>query len=356
MKKLRRRSTYATKERGSILIFTTWLLVILGIFSTAVGYQVRQRLRYIQTLEIREKLRAAADAGVQKALQIVMMTGSSGNDNHRSRWADSPTDFKEIELGDARFTVSYPSDNGEIRYGIKDEESKINLNKTKSIKEIARIFELAADIGETQADEIAASILDWIDEDDSVNANGAEARHYWMQKQAYSPKNAELDSFEELLLVKGVTPDIYVKVLPSITLHSSGKVNLNTASSKVIQAKGLDKKTADAVIEYRAGRDRKEGTEDDRFFSVREGMAEDFSGAVSLSVAEVEKLTDLVESGEFTIKSTEFEVYSTANLNYRKEKLTLSCNISRVGVINYCKEFYGRIDFEPPTAENREFK
>ena len=55
-------------------------------------------------------------------------------------------------------------------------------------------------------EETADSIFDFIDEDDEPRDFGAESEYYLSLPSAYEAKNGPLDSVEELLLVKGVTP------------------------------------------------------------------------------------------------------------------------------------------------------
>jgi type II secretory pathway component PulK len=54
--------------------------------------------------------------------------------------------------------------------------------------------------------EIAAAMLDWLDSDDSPRTDGAESEYYLALTPPYSPKNGPLDTLDELLLVRGVTP------------------------------------------------------------------------------------------------------------------------------------------------------
>ena len=56
--------------------------------------------------------------------------------------------------------------------------------------------------------DIADAILDWIDEDDNPREYGAEFDFYSGLDPPYSPKNGPLETVEELLLVRGVTPDL----------------------------------------------------------------------------------------------------------------------------------------------------
>src|SRR5207247_1078297 len=57
-------------------------------------------------------------------------------------------------------------------------------------------------------DDIANSILDWMDPDDEPRSNGAENDYYQTLPNPYRAKNGPLDTIEELLLVKGVTPQL----------------------------------------------------------------------------------------------------------------------------------------------------
>jgi DNA uptake protein ComE-like DNA-binding protein len=56
--------------------------------------------------------------------------------------------------------------------------------------------------------EIADAILDWIDPDGDPREYGAEADYYSSLSPPYTPQNGPLKTIEELLLVRGVTPDL----------------------------------------------------------------------------------------------------------------------------------------------------
>jgi hypothetical protein len=58
-------------------------------------------------------------------------------------------------------------------------------------------------------DMVVDSILDWRDPDDFYRINGAENDYYRSLKEPYDCKNGNLDSIEELLLVRGVTPELF---------------------------------------------------------------------------------------------------------------------------------------------------
>lgn len=105
------------------------------------------------------------------------------------------------------------------------------------------------------------AIIDWIDADDEPRPEGAESDYYESLETPYACKNGPLDSIEELLLVVGVTPEIYfdlnrtpeetaellenedelwpVSSLPDLlTAYGSidGMININTARPELLMA------------------------------------------------------------------------------------------------------------------------
>ena len=60
----------------------------------------------------------------------------------------------------------------------------------------------------SMTDEISDAILDWLDADDTPRDNGAESDYYASLTPPYAPRNGPIQSIEELLLVRGVTPQL----------------------------------------------------------------------------------------------------------------------------------------------------
>src|SRR4051794_3583881 len=111
-----------------------------------------------------------------------------------------------------RFTILAPdltTDGyfGGTRYGLENESARLNLNTVlladKSGKNSGRTLLMTLP-GMTA--QIADAILDWLDPDDEAREQGAERDYYGALPHPYSPRNAQLGSIEELLLVRGVTP------------------------------------------------------------------------------------------------------------------------------------------------------
>jgi len=74
------------------------------------------------------------------------------------------------------------------------------------------LVEKKRDGGEFSDEEIryiVDSILDWRDENDLHRINGAENAYYQALSDPYDCKNGDFDAIEELLMVRGITPDIF---------------------------------------------------------------------------------------------------------------------------------------------------
>ncbi len=107
---------------------------------------------------------------------------------------------------------------------------------------------------ESEAKAIVDALIDWIDEDDKESDSGAESSYYQTLKKPYECRNGPVRYIEELLLVKGITPELLFgtkkkKGLAEIlTVHGiDGKININTADAGLV--KSLDVSITDELVE-----------------------------------------------------------------------------------------------------------
>lgn len=134
---------------------------------------------------------------------------------------NNPTQFKGLKIvtdedprlnGSVAILAPNLSDDGNlagIRHGLEDESTRLNLNTLLTLEgqqEGSAKTLLLSLPGMTE--EVAEAILDWIDPDDEPRALGAEVDHYSGLNPPYRPKNGPLDTVEELLLVRGISPEL----------------------------------------------------------------------------------------------------------------------------------------------------
>ena len=169
---------------------------------------------------------------------------------------------------------------------------------------------------------IAESVSDWIDDNDTPKLNGAEDDYYMglppEQGGPYHCKNHPMDRIEELLLVCGMTPEIFyghdaqersdVSVLgvgQFLTTLPFVKINVNTASTQVLQViPGVTAEMADQLVRQRQGDDGVDGTADDKPFEEVGEIWSVWGGTVSRNSARLMTRYLDVKSSFFTIRST----------------------------------------------------
>jgi general secretion pathway protein K len=85
-------------------------------------------------------------------------------------------------------------------------------------------------------DPIVQSIINWVDPNSANDC--PEEFYYEQQNPPYHCKKGPMDTLSELLLVKGITPEIYNKIRPYVTTVSSPTkpINVNTAGLPVLEA------------------------------------------------------------------------------------------------------------------------
>jgi hypothetical protein len=159
---------------------------------------------------------------------------------------------------------------GHWRVRMTDESGRIALNRaeepilTRVVSTLMQGGNPVAGMDNRTSNDVATvvdSILDWRDRDtDMTRTHGAENAYYMRLPNPYRAKNGPFDSLEELLLVRGVTPELFhgtdgVPGLKDIfSIYSrSPKLNPETAPPAVLQALLGTDKAADLVEQRDAG-------------------------------------------------------------------------------------------------------
>ena len=286
-------------NRGSILILALWALCFLAAFAVVLNYGVRQKATLVKRLDDRGKLRMIADAGLKRAMVDLSIRSEAASENETDSWTLAMSASRSSDVGD-----------GVVQYALIDETRKININLADRAT-LERLFHIIAGLGEMEAQGLAASIIDWRDEDSmlSVPFGSAEDREYTGDENPYEAKDSALDVLDELLLVNGMTTVVYDKIKDYVTIYGEGKININTASKEVFLILGVDDYLADLICLHRLGEDGVIGTEDDNVFEDRAAIVPTLSRFYHLGDANIAALTQaasenfVTNAGYFTVKS-----------------------------------------------------
>jgi len=234
----------ALRIRGSALIVIYWIIALLSllVFTSAnllfsefaTQSQQGQRFRAHQLAEM--GLAVAAHPQVERRDGIL-----------RRQW----NDFESYEAT------------------IESETSRLNLNavlQRNDTEVLSRLFEewgLRPEV----ADDVIATLLDWVDADDLLSpGGGAEVEQYARLGLVGLPPNRRFLSLDEVSSVRGIEVLSALKPdwLDSFTLFGNGKLSLQDADADLISAAcGCSLSAAKDFVELREGRDGIPHTEDD---------------------------------------------------------------------------------------------
>jgi len=330
-------------KKGSILFIALWTICLLTIFSVVLGYQVRQKLTLAQRLDEKSRLHFIAQAVVMKGIVELKKEALKPYDTLADHWSNNISAFGEMDIGDGKVNISYDyidekSGTGKTQYGLVDEERKININ-TAAMPVLERFFRIFLSLDETTAQELAASIVDWRDSDSqlSIPLGSAEDSEYRSMQYPYEAKNRDFEVPEEILLVNGMTQDIFEKIKDYVTIYGNGKVNINTVSKPVLLALGLSEDIVDDIISFRAGVDGVIGTADDNIFDTVPNIIPKLSQSYHLSDSQLAAVS-AVTNQYLVTNSSNFMIKAVAKLNNKMDRVELICVVNRSGDILYWRE------------------
>lgn len=293
---------FKINSRGSVAILALWVVVLLAFLAVSLGGNMRQKITVFERLQLRQEISEAAESTVKKLIADIQSSDASTNDTATGN---------EWYHGHVGKTQSFGVGRASAEFVIQDENDKINLNKASPVQ-LASLFRLAAHLEAEKADFLANAVVDFRDADDFVtadlNGGGSEGGSYRQAGLGHVPKNRDFEFIEELLLVKGMSKDIYNFVQNYITIYGSGRVNINTCDGEALLALDLPAKLADKIIGTRHGPDQKEGTVDDFVFKNTPQIAQDVAQFYELSEDEKESLRRSAVRNEFCVSSEFFKI------------------------------------------------
>ena len=308
---------YPKNERGVALILTITLIGLIVILTLQFSKSIRAGLYETANFDDDVRLGAIAKSGFNCAL-AVLYEDDADVDSLRDDWA-------ELKTYSSQSAAMF--DDGAFDTDVTDLSGKIQINKliyTSGEKKgefnpdqkgiLTRLLENKPfNLKDDQIEGILDAIKDWIDEDDEVTGfGGAEDSYYQSLDKPYSCRNAPLESPDELLLIKGITPEFYYGTsdIPGIsnyltTVQGDGRINFNTASAVVLEAlsENLDSTMVEEIVDYR--NDEKNDLSKSDWYKSALGTGEDY-----------------IDSRLITIKSSFFEIISKGVRDSRTKGIT----------------------------------
>lgn len=239
-------------EKGIALLLVLWILTILVVIALSFSFMVRTETHATFFFKEGMEKQFLAQAGLERAATEMVYRGIYKN---RQTVQEST---ETIHVDGTPYTGQLGADS--YVYAVTDESGKINLNTLTDISGII-LNNLLVNQGVSKetADTIVDSLLDWRDADELRRLHGAESDYYMSLPNPYKAKNADLETVEELLMVKGMTPEILygsgekTGIFNFLTVYSRiATINVNAAPREVLMAlPSMSPEKADQIIALR---------------------------------------------------------------------------------------------------------
>jgi general secretion pathway protein K len=265
-------------NRGIALLLVISVTTIL--IATALEYNRRARFAVLSAAAARDRLTMSqmAASGIHAAMALLAKDRTESDiDSLQEDWAN-PDKINEL-------LNEIPFDDGTLSIAISDEMGRIQINALVTFPDsrnfndsqrqlLERYFNILRDASEetpedSQPPAIINSLKDWLDSGDDeaiTGLSGAESAYYQDLSPPYNSRNGPIADINDLLLVKGITPELFYGstempgMADALTVYGMtpgagtaftypGKININTAELPVL-ASMLPSENAELALAF----------------------------------------------------------------------------------------------------------
>jgi len=244
-----------------------WVIAILSVVVLEFCFAMRTEVHIAKNYKEDLQRYAMVQGGIQRAIvELIYKYDPRVGQARKGQKSEETAPEKREWVTDGRsYLVQFSEGVCEVR--IISEAGKVNINivSESMLRRIIDRLGLEAEVKDIVVD----SILDWRDPNDFHRVNGAENEYYQSLKEPYLCKNGNLDSIEELLLVRGVTSELFygkkemkkgedgsmsrVGLKDIFSIYAPGEqVDINSASPVVLTVVlGIPSEVAQSIVNAR---------------------------------------------------------------------------------------------------------
>jgi general secretion pathway protein K len=249
------------KSKGFVLVVVLGAVIALCAILLAFTERARTSLAQADGFYRAEQAFHSAWAGLQIAVALVRDANETGADLSAQKLLTQENTFT---LADANCTFALTAENGLLNIN-----RLVTSDGRPDRPHIEQFLRLIDALNRERKDAppigygLAAALVDWLDPDNDVvclpfvqhDNLGAESDYYQTRRPPYPCRNAPVHTLEELLPVKGMTPELLERLRPLLTCVGDGKIDLNAAPPLVLQslAEQLDAPLAELIVRQRQG-------------------------------------------------------------------------------------------------------
>ena len=216
------------KCRGVALVAALLVVALATALATQLLWRSSLWIGQVESLRDMAQARQLADAATEWAAAVLADDAANSSIDHpQEAWAREipPVDAEGGRIGGRLFDeqVRWNANN------LRTADGRINESELAVYRRLLRLLNLS--------DGLADTLADWVDADAEARPGGAEDDYYLKQSPSSRTLGSALAVLEDLLLVKGYTPDVLRRLQPHLTvLPVTTTLNVNGATAIVLEA------------------------------------------------------------------------------------------------------------------------
>ena len=265
------------KDRGAALLLALFVVSLVSAIAVNMTGEYLIDIKYQRNYLDEEQAYFYLLSAEAKAMRVLF--ADAEGDKIRAQ-NGVPRPYRDNLCESWRAPIRYSIPGGTVQISLKDENSKLNLNRlirqqgqpvggnfpyTPEQKIFVRLLQTFdhLEIDAVQAVEIAEAVYDWMDANTEVQGfGGMEDAEYSGEGYAYRTANSSMASVSELRLIPKISSELYKALRRHVTVwptygrlgkHSNHSVmNINTVSANILRAlpnvQGLEPVDPEAIV------------------------------------------------------------------------------------------------------------
>ncbi|MFK9124886.1 type II secretion system minor pseudopilin GspK [Escherichia coli] len=214
------------EQRGVALLIVLMLLALMAALAADMTLSFHSQLQ--RTRQVNHHLQRQYDIELAEKLALASLTQDVKDNDRQTTLQQYWAQPQQLQL----------EDGNTVKWQLRDAQHCFNLNALAKISDDplaspdfpAQVFSallINAGIDRGNTDEIVQSIADYIDVDDSPRFHGAEDSFYQSQTPPRNSANQMLFLTGELRQIKGITENIYQRLIPYVCVLPTTELSIN---------------------------------------------------------------------------------------------------------------------------------
>lgn len=247
------------QERGFVLVVVLGAVLTLSALLFAFNRTARTGLDAAYHFYKAEQARNHARAGLNIAVAVIGDVNDSTTELQFSTLLGGRNSF-HLDHGTCSVTATDTSGLLNIN-ALKDQSGRLDRRRIDQLLRLIDLLNHQRTTGRRIGYGVVPAIIDWTDADAEVThlpfikheSMGAEDDYYRTCSPPYACRNKPMDTIDDLLWVKGMTPQAMTRLRALLTTFGEPKININAAPKLIIEclSEEMDAALAQMVVNRR---------------------------------------------------------------------------------------------------------